>query len=202
VSRVIEACDKAGVIVILGCFQPGQDQVLENEAAVRKAVVQTVGWIKEKGYTNVVLDVATEYSSKAYDHALLRDPGGVSELIRLAKETLPGLLASAGGMGGGRVDRQIAIAADFVLLRFNNVAVSDILERVASADKVSKAIACNEDPKTGEEGAQALQAAVNAFCSWGFLNVKQNQSYPFKFEGAADDPVVYAKFKEVTTPGK
>ena len=30
----------------------------------------------------------------------------------------------------------------------------------------------------------SLQAAVNAFCSWGFLNVKQNQSYPFKFEGA------------------
>ena len=39
VARVIEACDRAGLVVILGCFYQRQDQVLADEAAVRAAVV-------------------------------------------------------------------------------------------------------------------------------------------------------------------
>ena len=43
VARVIEACDRAGLVVILGCFYQRQDQVLADEAAVRAAVVQRGG---------------------------------------------------------------------------------------------------------------------------------------------------------------
>ena len=39
VRRVIEACDRAGLVVILGCFYQRQDQVLADEAAVRAGVV-------------------------------------------------------------------------------------------------------------------------------------------------------------------
>jgi hypothetical protein len=201
VARVIEACDRAGAVVILSCFQPDQDQVLKDDGAVQRAVRETAGWIRDRGYGNVVLEIASDFIHKGYDRKSIGDASGMAGLIRTAKEAMPDLLVSASGGGGGRLDHQVATAGDFLLLHFDNVPVDEILERVATADKVSKPIVCNQDKRTGGEGAQALQAAVNALCSWGYFNPK-NQRYPFQFAGAADDPVVYAKFKELTTPGK
>src|SRR4051794_33755749 len=54
-ARVIEACDRAGLVVILGCFYQRQDQVLADDAAVRAAVVHVADWVKGRGYRNVVL---------------------------------------------------------------------------------------------------------------------------------------------------
>ena len=200
VARVIEACDKAGAVVILGCLSESQDQVLKDGEAVKVAVANTAMWVRQRGYTNVLLEVADEFIHKGFDHPQIKDPTGMRDLVRLAKQTAPELLVSASGGGGGRLDQRVAVVADFLLLHFNNVPVSEIHEKVATADKVSKAIVCNADSKTGEEGAQALEKAVNALCSWGYMNAKQNQQYPFKFQGAADDPVVYAKFKVLTAP--
>ncbi len=201
-ARAIEACDRAGAVVILSCLSADQDQVLKDAEAVKKAVTGTASWIKDRGYTNVVLEVASDFISKGYDHASIRDPVAMAELIQAAKKAAPDLLVSASGGGGGRADRRILTAADFILLHFNNVPSERAMEKVAAASKVSKAIVVNEDSKTGEEGARALEAAVDSFASWGYSNPKRNQDYPFKFEGAADDPPVYAKFKELTTPEK
>jgi hypothetical protein len=200
VARVIEGCDRAGAAVILTCFDEEEDQVLKDEEAVKRAVAGTARWIKERGYQNVVLEIAHEHLRKGYQHASIREPAGVVGLIRLARETAPGLLVSTSGGAGGRLDHQIQNAADFLLLHLSAVPVEEIVERVATADKVSKAIVCNEDRRTGEEGAAALEAAVGALASWGYSNQKKNQSYPFHFEGADDDPVVYARFKELTSP--
>lgn len=198
VARLIEACDRAGAGVILTCFDHQQDQVLKDSQAVRRAVTEAAGWIRARGYRNVLLEIASEHPHPGYDHVLIRESTGIRELIYLAKKAAPDLLMSASGGGGGRVEHQVSIAADFLLLRFTNVPVDEVLERVASADKVSKPIVCNEDSKTGEEGASALEAAVNALASWGYSNPRQNQHHPFKYEGAADDPAVYAKLKTLT----
>ena len=68
VRRVIEACDRAGLVVILGCFYQRQDQVLADEAAVRAAVVHVARWVKDRGYRNVVLEVANEFDHDGFDH--------------------------------------------------------------------------------------------------------------------------------------
>ena len=47
IERVIEACDRQGLVVILGCFYQRQDQILEDEDAVRAGVVNAVGWIDD-----------------------------------------------------------------------------------------------------------------------------------------------------------
>jgi CubicO group peptidase (beta-lactamase class C family) len=62
-----------------------------------------------------------------------------------------------------------------------------------------KPVVCNEDDKTGEEGAAAAEACVDAGASWGLMLVERNQHYPFTFAGTADDPVVYAKLKILTS---
>ena len=152
VGRVIEACDRAGLVVILGCFYQRQDQVLADEAAVRAAVAHAASWVRRRGYRNVVLEIANEFDHEGFDHRLIRTVGGQVELIRLAKEAAPELLISTSGLGHGRYPDALAEAADFLLIHFNGTPLDDIPARIAGLRRFGKPIVCNEDQKTGEAG--------------------------------------------------
>src|SRR5262249_18856761 len=89
VRRVIEACDREGAVVILGCFYQRQDQLLRDEAAVRAGVVNVAQWVKGCGFTNVVLEIANESGHGGFDHRLLKTAAGQGGLIGLAKKTHP-----------------------------------------------------------------------------------------------------------------
>ncbi len=199
VARVIEACDRQGVAVILGCLYQRQDQVLKDEAAVKRAVVNAARWVKDRGYTNVVLEIANEHEHPGFDHQIIRVPESMAKLIQLAREAAPGLLVAASGMGNGRIKHPVGNASDFILIHFNSIPVEAVMARIAPASKYAKAIVCNEDDKVGEAGAAALQASVDTLCSWGYMNKEKNQYYPFEFEGAKDDPLVYEKLKKLTS---
>lgn len=199
VARVIEACDQQGIAILLGLFDEDQDQVLKDDAAVKKGVENVVRWLKERGYKNVILEIANEFPSAGYQHKSIQTTAGMEELIGLARGLDPDLLVSASGGKNGRLHAEVQTAASFILLHFGGIEVDLIQERVASSRKISKAIVCSDDPRTGESGAAAAQAASDAMCSWGYSNKSKNETYPFKFEGAADDPIVYAKLKALAT---
>jgi CubicO group peptidase (beta-lactamase class C family) len=200
VRRVIEACDDQGAVVILGCYYQRQDQILKDEHAVRAGVVNVAQWIRGSGFSNVVLEIANEFGHDGFDHRLLRTVAGQVELIGLAKKTHPELLVSTSGLGGGRVPREIGRAADFLLVHFNDTRLSDMPERIRALKAYGKPIVCNEDAKIGTAGAKAVQICVANGASWGLMAEKVNQHYPFTFRGAADDPVVYAALRKVTSP--
>lgn len=199
-ERVIEACDRAGLVVILGCYYQRQDQVLADEATVRAGVVNVAQWIQSRGHRNVVLEIANEFDHRGFNHRLIRSVAGEIELIRLAKKTAPGLLVSASGLGHGRYPDELADAVDFLLIHFNGTKLDDIPARIATLRRFNKPVVCNEDEKTGEAGARAAALCVAAGASWGFMAEKVNQHFPFTFGGPADDRIVYAKLKELTTP--
>jgi len=199
VGRVVQAAHKAGAGVILCCYYQRQDQVLRDADAVRAGVVNAAEWIRENGFANVALEIANEYPHRGFDHKILNRPDGMAGLIRLARATVPGLLVSASGLGDGRCHRQVAEAADFILIHFNGTLVDQIPSRVAALKRHKKAIVCNEDDKVGERGARAAEAAVAAGCSWGLMLSKVNQYFPFKFAGRNDDPVIYARLRELTS---
>jgi CubicO group peptidase (beta-lactamase class C family)/outer membrane protein assembly factor BamB len=199
VGRVIEACDRCGAVVILGCYYQRQDQILKDEAAVRAGVINVARWIKDSGFINVVLEIANEFGHGGFDHPLLKTARGQVELIRLAKKTSPGLLVSTSGLGDGRVPEEVAQAADFILLHFNSIKVADIPDRVVALKKHGKPIVVNEDDKVGELGANAAQLCVADAVSWGLMDNKVNQRFPFTFGGTADDPEVYAMLSHLTT---
>jgi CubicO group peptidase (beta-lactamase class C family) len=200
VRRVVEACDRAGVVVILGCYYQRQDQVLTDEAAVRAGVVNVARWVRDRGYRNVILEVANEFGHGGFNHRLLRTPAGQVELVRLARATAPGLLVSSSALGHGRYPDELAEAADVLLVHFNDTPLDEVPARIAALRKFKKPIVCNEDTKVGEAGARAAELCVKNGASWGLMASEINQRFPFRFEGAADDPVVYAKLKELTTP--
>lgn len=198
IKRVIEECDKRGMIVILGLFYQRQDQILRDEQAVRRGVVNAVNWVKENGFANVVIEIANEYDHDGFDHDVIETAEGEVELIRLVKKTGPDLLVSTSGLGHGRMNDLVAKEADLILIHFNGTKVEDIPGRIKALKKYNKPIVCNEDDKIGGDGARALQASVENGCSWGFMHSKLNQYEPFEFNGYEDDPKVYDKFKEMT----
>ncbi len=198
IERVVKACDRAGAAVILGCFYQRQDQILEDEAAVRAVVVNAARWIRERNLANVLLEIANEHTHRGFDHEIISRPEGMAQLIRLARSENANLLVSASGLGKGRIDSLVAEAADFILIHFNSTPVEDIPSRIDALKKYNKAIVCNEDNKVGAEAVRALQAAVRAGCSWGYMNNDVNQYVPFEFNGTRDDPVLYDATKGLT----
>jgi CubicO group peptidase (beta-lactamase class C family) len=202
VKRVIDTCDRNGVVVILGCYYQRQDQILNDAQAVRAGVVNVVRWITESGFSNVVLEIANEFNHSGFDHAILGKPEGQVELIRLAKETSPELLVSTSGLGDGRLPDNVARASDFLLIHFNGTRLDDIPRRIQTLRKYGKPIVCNEDDKHGEEAAAAAQLSVRHGASWGFMDNKTNQYFPFQFRGIEDDRTVYGMLKTLTTPKK
>lgn len=202
VRRVIEACDRHGAAVILSCYYQRQDQVLKDEEAVRAGVVNTANWIRANRFTNVMLEVANEFPIKGFDHPLLRTADGQVELMRLARRAAPGLLVSSSGYGDGILPDEVARASDFLLPHFNSVSVEAIGAKIAALRKYAKPIVCNEDDKVGARGVQAAEASVAHGASWGLMLRDLNQRYPFAFKGAADDPLIYAKLRELTTREK
>jgi CubicO group peptidase (beta-lactamase class C family) len=200
VGRVIEACDRLGCAVILGCFYQRQDQVLTDDAAVRRGVREVAAWLKGQGYTNVLLEIANEFNHPGFDHTVLRAPKGQAELIRLARKGCPGLLVSTSGLGDGKLPDEVARASDFLLVHFNGTPVEAIPARLAALRKYAKPIVCNEDSKLGVAASPALGACVANGASWGFMHEKRNQHVPPRFDGSADDPVVYARLRVLSTP--
>ena len=200
VRRVIEACDRHGVVVILGCFYQRQDQHFDDEDAIRTALVGVVHWIRDCRFSNVVLEVTNEFAHSGFDYPILKTASGQVELIRLAKKTAPKLLVSTSGGGGGGVPDSVAHASDFLLIHFNNTPLKDIPHKIAALKKYGKPIVCNEDQKYGEQAAEAARLSVEHGTSWGFMHETVNQHFPFHFKGPDDDPKVYRMLKTLTTP--
>jgi CubicO group peptidase (beta-lactamase class C family) len=200
VRRVIEACDRGGAVVILGCFYQRQDQLLRDETAVRAGVVNVAQWVRGCGFSNVVLEVANEFGHGGFDHRLLRTAAGQVELIGLAKKTYPGLLVSTSGLGDGTVPKEVGRAADFLLVHFNGTKIEDMPARIKALKGFGKPVVCNEDARVGKAGVRAAAVCVANGASWGLMAEKVNQHYPFVFRGAADDETVYAALKALTSP--
>ncbi|HUR95869.1 MAG TPA: hypothetical protein VMY76_14900 [Gemmatimonadales bacterium] len=200
VAQVIERADALGAAVILSLYYQRQDQALQDDEAIRSGLINVVDWVKRKGYRNVILEPANEYGHSGFDHAILRSDAGVAGLLRLAKSRYPALPVAASYLRNGQTTPQVAAASDLILTHFNSVAVSDIAARVKAlrSSYPGKPIVCNEDAKIGQAAAAAATASVQAGASYGLMLERQNQFYPFNFEGRRDDPVAYDRYVALT----
>jgi hypothetical protein len=98
------------------------------------------------------------------------------------------------------VPKEVAEAADFLLVHFNGTKPEDMPARIKALREFGKPVVCNEDTKTGDAGAKAAELCVSARGSWGLMLETINQHYPFAFRGTADDETVYGAIKKLTTP--
>jgi hypothetical protein len=214
IARVIDAADREGAVVILGLFYQRQHgrapthlpRALAGREAIRAAVVNAVRWVRERGWANVVIEIANEYAHAGFknwnDGPWLQTPEAQVELMALARSTHPALLVSTSGMGSAVIDARIAQAADFILLHTNSTPIEAYAARIADARRHGKPVVINEDDKVGPDGAEAARRAIAAGASWGFMHSRVNQYAPFSFNGPDDDPEVYRTIERLTTRAK
>ncbi len=185
-------------MVILGCYYQRQSKVLRDEAAVRAGLVNVARWIQSTGLENIVLEVANEYPHPGFVHEVIRDAEGQASLVRLVKESVPQLLVTASGYGDGKVHPLVAEACDFLTPHWNGTNVQEIPARVQTLQQFGKPIVCNEDDKTGALAVAAMKATVASGAAYGLMLKDHNQTFPFHFDGAMDDPDYYAALKDMT----
>jgi len=202
VERVIRACDSHGIAVILGLYYQRQSKIPRDEAAVKAGVVHAVRWVEARGFRNVVVEIANEYPHGGFQHGIIRSGKGQASLIRLAKSTAPRLLVTASGYGDGRIHPEVAEACDFLTPHWNGTRIGDIPVRVAELKKHGKPIVCNEDDRSGNKAVAAMQASIQSGCAYGLMLKDRNQGFPFRFNGAQDDPAFYAALRACTSDGQ
>ena len=179
-EQILDTTDELGMAVILGIYYFGQDERLQDEAAVLRGVDHAVAWVLDKGYRHVLIEVNNECNVR-YDHAILR-PERVHELIERVKGiTRDGrrLLVST-SYGGGTIPRENVVrASDFLLLHGNGV--HDPARIAAMVRQTRQVPGCrpmpilfNEDDHFDfDQPANNFLAAVGEYASWGYFDFRQ-----------------------------
>ena len=180
-AQILDEADRLGMAVILGIFYFGQDERLRDEAAVVRAVDETVTWVLKKGYRHVLIEITNETNDRDYDHAILK-PARVTELIERVKRTEIGgrrLLVSTSFWGNQMPTPEVIRASDFVLLHGNGVTDPNrIVEMVNDVRKTPgytpKPIVFNEDDHYDfDKPWNNFVAASSARASWGFFDFRR-----------------------------
>ena len=178
VEKILNRADELGMVVILGLFYFGQDERLKDEAAVVRGVDNSVDWLFERGYRNVLIEVNNECNVTKYEHDILKPPR-VHELIdRVKTKTHNGRRFVVGtSYGGGTVPRENVVrTSDFLLLHGNGV--SDP-KRIAEMVKQTRAvpgyrpmpILFNEDDHFDfDKTENNFLAALGEYASWGYFD--------------------------------
>jgi hypothetical protein len=123
-ERILDRADDLGMVIMVGIFYFGQDQRLEDDEAVKRAVVNTIDWIAERGYTNVLIEIANECDNSGYVRDIIKAPR-VHELIELAQQRAAHhnhpLPVSVSYNGGSIPRPNVVRTADYILLHGNGV---------------------------------------------------------------------------------
>ncbi len=190
-KRVIDRADELGMVIILGYFYFGQDERLENEAAVKHGVDTATKWILDEGYRNVLVEVNNECDVKSYQHAILQ-PDRVHELIERVKsyQRVDYRLLVGTSYGGGSIPRENVVrTSDFILIHGNGVKEPPrIVEMIRNTRAVAgyrpMPILFNEDDHFDFDQPQNnFVAAVSEYASWGYFDYRmKNEGFDEGFQ--------------------
>jgi arylsulfatase A-like enzyme len=178
-TKILDAADDLGMVVILGYFYFGQDERLKDEAAVLRATDAATDWLLAKGYRNVVVEINNECDIN-YDHAVLQAPR-VHELVERAKSRNRNgrrLLVGTSFRGGAIPTAAVVKASDFLLLHGNGVGeparLADMIRRTRKIDGYRPMpIVVNEDDHFDfDKPANNFTAAVGEYASWGYFDYR------------------------------
>jgi len=190
-ARILDAADRLGMAPIVSLFYFGQDQRLDDEAAVIAATDATTDWLLARGDRHVLIEIANEVDVPKYTHDLLK-PARVAELVERVRDRSAGRLPVGTSFMGGSVPTDDVIAAsDLVLMHGNGVGEPHTGDPAALRGMVAEVrrrpafrgqpVVFNEDDHFAfDADDNPLLAAVGEHASWGYFD------YRFAGEGFAD----------------
>ncbi|HCC72020.1 MAG TPA: hypothetical protein DEQ09_12850 [Bacteroidales bacterium] len=212
--RILTKSDDLGMAVILGLFYFGQDEQLADEQAILNAIDNTLDWLNETGFRNVIIEINNECNGN-YDHEILQ-PERVHELIdRVKKKRYEGYSYPAGvSYGGGTLPGVNVIkASDVIFLHGNGIDNPDDIREMVRRLKVmpeynAQPVVFNEDDHYGfDEEDYNMKAAVESYASWGFFDYRrQGEGFEQGFQSVPVDWGInsdrkkdfFNKIKEIT----
>lgn len=175
-DRLIRAADELGMAVIVSYFYGNQLSRVKDGVGVKNAVVTASRWLKEQGFTNVIIEVANEMNINAFrDHKIVQEPEGMALLLEIAREESGGMLVGCSG-GGGFRDRQVAEASDVVMIHGNGQTRQRYWQMIQDVRgwTPDKPIVCNED----SQAIGQMEVAEHTHTSWGYYNNMTKQEPP------------------------
>ncbi|MBI5831833.1 MAG: hypothetical protein HZB16_05890 [Armatimonadetes bacterium] len=178
-ARILDGAVTLGMAPIVGFFYFGQDQRLDGDDAVRRAVDSATDWIVAHGYDNVIIEIANECDVRAYDQRLIR-PDGIPELIVRCRERSRGKLLVGTSFGGGTVPTEaVAEVSDVLLIHGNGVGRPDGIREQVRRTRALRAfrgqpLVYNEDDHFDfDQPDNNFLAALGAGASWGYFDYRQ-----------------------------
>jgi hypothetical protein len=186
-EKVIAACDRIGMAVILGLFYGKQSGTLKDEFAVKAAVTNVVEWLTARGAQNVLLEIGNEVDLPLFVHDII-GAARCHELIALAKERSGGRLLVSTSLVTLRTPPEAILAsADFLLPHGNPVYGPDgpfqpsphgirlqVARWRAAPGYRGQPIVYNEDDHYDfDKPDNHLIAAIDSGASWGFFDYRR-----------------------------
>jgi hypothetical protein len=198
-ARVIEALDQYEMVAILSFFYFGQDQNIKDEAAILKATDNAMDWVLQKGYTNVVIEVANEAGHSSYSHSIFT-ASRIHELVSRARNRANGRLLVSTSFGGGQIPPDSTmLVSDFHLPHGNGQTADQVSRMITTIRSRSayggKPITFNEDSVRIEN----FNAAVAGGAGWGYYDQTGFQSPPTDWRiNTANKQAFFDRVKELS----
>jgi len=191
-SRVLQAADAAGMVVIVGFFYWVSVNRMTSEAACWRAAREAMAFLSASGHGNVLVEIANEtdlvHRNTPYD---LFSFARQVEMVSALRDEYPGMYVSTSGAGvklstgQGMPPGSLVQAVDYVLIHGNGTRPPELAQAIQAVRAMpeymanSKPIVINED----SPAVPNMDAAWRNGVSWGY--------YDQGFEGQADDPYLY-----------
>jgi hypothetical protein len=214
-KRILDKAEALKMVPIVGLFYFGQDQFLEDDAAVLNATENAINWLHSQGYRNILIEVANECDNPDYDREIIK-AARIHELVNLIKSIeKDGFRYLVGTSYNGNTIplANVVKTSDFILIHGNGVGdpvrITEMVELVKQVEGYkSMPILFNEDDHYDfNKENNNLIASVKAYASWGYFDFRRDgesyedgfQSVPPNWEISSErKKAFYGKVKEIT----
>ena len=172
--RLILAADQLGMAVIVSFFYPGQVGRIRDGRAVMNAVKTASRFLRDGGYTNVIIEICNEMDVDK-SHPIIHQPEGMAVLMEMAREESGGMPVGCSG-GGGSCFEEVTRASDVILIHGNGCSRQgyyNLVERVRRQNP-GRPIVCNED----SQAIGQMKVSFGTHTSWGYYNNLTKQEPP------------------------
>jgi len=190
-DRIIRAADELGMVVIVSILYWAQSKRIEDGRGIMNAVKTACSFLKEGGYTNVIIEVANEYNIPPFRvHPIVNSAEGMALLLKLARKASGGMLVGSSG-GGGMADKEVVEESDVVLVHGNGLtrgAYYDFIQKVKKWAN-GKPVLCNEDSPCYTR----VDIGLDTFTSWGYYNNYTKQIPPADYGITPGEDLYFAR---------
>jgi hypothetical protein len=184
--RVLDAADKAGLVVVLGYFYISATPALADEAAVIRATDEITDLVCDGGYTNVMIEVGNEVDIPRWPYDIIK-PARTHELVARVQARSTGrvktkagrLLVSTSFATKNSIPGKLLETADYVLYHGNGSPTPDDVRARARQIRATpgyrgQPLLINEDDHFDfDKPDNNMLAAMEEYSGWGYFDYRQ-----------------------------